>query len=73
MQWTKPNAAGTKPSPVQKHTASLVGRKIFFIGGSYTRQDPIKGGEVEEFNNTLVFDTGWFIPSASVSISEKGG
>lgn len=60
MQWCRPNTAGCQPPPLQKHTASLVGRKIFFIGGSYTRQDPIKGTMVEEYNNTIVFDTGMY-------------
>merc|ERR1711879_112078 len=68
MQWNKPSTSGIQPPPLQKHTASLVGRKIFIIGGSYSQEDPIKNSVVEVFNNTLVFDTEtmyWSYPECS--------
>ena len=57
MQWNRPDASGVFPPPLQKHSAALVGRKIFFIGGSYLNEDPIKQQLVEVYNNTVVFDT----------------
>lgn len=71
MQWNRPTASGVEPPPLQKHTASLVGRKIFIIGGSYVNEDPIKHQMVEVFNNTLVFDTEtmyWNYPECSGEI-----
>jgi len=50
--WRKAKTYGSTPLPVRKHSATLVGKNIFFIGGSH-----IKEGTVV-YNEVLVFDTG---------------
>ena len=41
-----------------KHTMTLVDRKLYVFGGSYTKYDEKLGTEQEMFNDLLVFDTG---------------
>ena len=53
--WRKANTYGSVPSPARKHSASIVGKNIFFIGGSH-----IKEGAVV-YNEVLIFDTGIFL------------
>ena len=69
MQWHKPKTSGFQPPPLRKHSVSLAGRKMFIIGGSFLRQDPIRNSVVEEYNGTIVFDTGTFTFNISISVT----
>jgi hypothetical protein len=58
MQWSKAVTGGIRPPPLCKHTCTLVGSKLYVIGGSYTAFDEAQEAEVEVFNKIMIFDTG---------------
>ena len=56
--WHTPAVLGLEPPPLQKHSASLIGRKIFFIGGECQQTDNCSSDEDEPCTRVLLFDTG---------------
>lgn len=64
MHWSTLATSGQTPKPFCKHTATLVGSKIFFFGGSST-QIGEDDEEIEVFNDLVIFDTethSWWSP-----------
>eukprot|EP01096_Ripella_sp_DP13-Kostka_P015734 TRINITY_DN7460_c0_g1_i1.p1 TRINITY_DN7460_c0_g1~~TRINITY_DN7460_c0_g1_i1.p1 ORF type:complete len:327 (-),score=99.56 TRINITY_DN7460_c0_g1_i1:150-1094(-) len=56
MQWAQPKTAGAIPTPLSRHTSTVVGSKMYIIGGSYSFFDEQKNEEVDIFNDLLVLD-----------------
>lgn len=52
--WSKPKVIGDIPPPTRAHTATVVDKRIFIIGG---------GDGPSYFNETYYFDTGIYFPS----------
>ena len=42
MLWSQPRVSGSVPPGLQAHTCTLVGDRLFFVGGMTVAQDELK-------------------------------
>lgn len=52
MEWSQAFVAGTSPASRSRHTCTLVGNKLFVIGG---------GDDTRVYNDIYVLDIGIFL------------
>lgn len=68
MHWTSLQLFGLEPPLLSKHTTSMIGHRVYAIGGQYMQYDEATDAMVEVFNELMVFDMDtchWFRPETT--------